>query len=157
MKKLSLILSLIILGACAGTKTVRQSKKVIRGEWTLNAVTYSEDGLFTIKLLQDASKDCFEGSDWKFVGNNNRGNYNINKSGCVNGNRNFIFTVQDTESEGIQDFLIKPTDEKYRSETNKGFRLTLTQLTDTYMQWQQTVNVEGRPFKINMNFTKKQQ
>ena len=135
---------------------VRQSKKVMKGDWTLSSINYNQPGTFNVKLLNDASKECFEGSSWQFIPNNNTGNYTVNNTNCSTGMRYFIFTIQEiNEVTGLYDFLLKPTNEKKKSETNNvGFRLQLTQLSDTDMQWQQTVSLEGKPFIINMNFTK---
>ena len=135
---------------------VRQSKKVMKGDWTLSSINYNQPGTFNVKLLYDASKECFEGSSWQFIPNNNTGNYTVNNTNCSTGMRYFIFTIQEiNEVTGLYDFLLKPTNEKKKSETNNvGFRLQLTQLSDTDMQWQQTVSLEGKPFIINMNFTK---
>ena len=155
MKKLLLSLIIITLLSCGGTKTVRESKKVMKGDWTLSSINYNQPGTFKVKLLNDASKECFEGSTWQFIPNNNTGNYTVNNTNCSIGMRYFIFTIQEIdESTGLYDFLLKPTNEKKKSETNSGFRLQLTQLSDTDMQWQQTVSIEGKPFTINMNFTK---
>lgn len=156
MKKLTLlfVLASIVL-SCGTPKTVQESKKVIKGNWTLNEVTYSEDGNFLITLLNDTSKECFEGSTWRFIPNNNTGVYSINNSKCPSGDRNFIFIIQEVDqSTGLYDFLLKPTDEKKKSENNVGFRLHLTQLTGSNMKWEQTVSLEGKPFTITMNFTK---
>ena len=156
MKKLLLSFIVITMLSCGGTKTVRESKKVMKGDWTLNSITYNQPGTFNVKLLNDASKECFEGSTWQFIPNNNTGNYTVNNTNCSTGMRYFIFTIQEVnEATGLYDFLLKPTNEKKKSETNNsGFRLQLTQLSDTNMQWQQTVSLEGKPFTINMNFTK---
>lgn len=146
---------IITLLSCGGTKTVRVSKKVMKGDWTLSSINYNQPGTFKVKLLNDASKECFEGSTWQFIPNNNTGNYTVNNTNCSTGMRYFIFTIQEIdESTGLYDFLLKPTNEKKKSETNSGFRLQLTQLSDTDMQWRQTVSIEGKPFTINMNFTK---
>lgn len=146
---------IITLLSCGGTKTVRESKKVMKGDWTLSSINYNQPGTFKVKLLNDASKECFEGSTWQFIPNNNTGNYTVNNTNCSTGMRYFIFTIQEIdESTGLYDFLLKPTNEKKKSETNSGFRLQLTQLSDTDMQWRQTVSIEGKPFTINMNFTK---
>jgi hypothetical protein len=59
----------------------------------------------------------------------------------------------DKES-GLYDFLLKPTDPKHKSADGAGFRLRLAGLSDTSMRWEQTVNLDGKPFKINMNFSK---
>lgn len=155
MKKIVLLLFTLSLIACGTSKTVRTSKKVIKGDWTLTDITYSKKGTYNVTLLNDASKDCFESSTWKFIPNNNTGIYSINNAGCASGDRNFIFTIDEVdESTGLYNFLLKPTDEKGKSETNQGFRLNLSSLTDTSMQWQQTVSVDGAPFVISMNFTK---
>lgn len=155
MKHLYLLLTIVLI-SCGSSKTVRTSKKVIKGDWTLNSVTYTEVGNYQITLLDDVSKGCFEGSDWSFVPNNNTGTYNIDKASCDSGERYFIFTIQEMDSEtGLYDFLLKPTDAKRKSKNNKGFRLQLTQLSDSNMQWKQSVLLEGQPFEINMNFSKR--
>ncbi|MDO9276122.1 MAG: lipocalin family protein [Lutibacter sp.] len=149
-----LLASMVI--SCGTPKTVIQSKKVIKGYWSLDQITYSEPGTFDVTLLNDASKDCFIGSKWRFIPNNNTGVYTITDTHCVpTGDRNFNFTIQQTNADtGLYDFLLKPTDAKQNSEDNTGFRLQLTQLTETTMRWEQTVSLEGKPFIIYMNFNK---
>ncbi|MEZ5042850.1 MAG: lipocalin family protein [Saprospiraceae bacterium] len=156
MKKTIMLVALtLVLGACGTSKTVSLSKKDIKGNWTLNTITYSEAGTYNVTLLEDVSKECFEGSTWQFVSNNNTGNYNINNTNCLVGARHFVFTVQKIDKEtGLYDFLLKPTNEKHKSDTQKGFRLKLSALSDNMMQWQQTLSVEGKPFTISMNFNK---
>ncbi|WP_242083827.1 lipocalin family protein [Aestuariivivens sediminis] len=155
MRPLFLLVLAVALLSCGSRKTIRESKKVIKGDWTLNTIKYSALGAYEVTLLNDASKVCFEGSLWHFIPNNNTGTYRIDKSGCSTGMRYFSFTIQEIDEQtGLYDFLLKPTDAKGKSETNQGFRLKLTRLSDTSMQWQQTVSVDGKPFMINMNFTK---
>ena len=164
MKKIALLLVMAVLVmACksssgpmtAKPKETNIANKAIKGEWTLQSITYSEKGKYEVTLLNDTSKECFEGSTWKFVPNNNRGHYTINASGCSTGQRNFIFIVQEVDkSTGYYDFLLKPTNEKYVSETKQGIRLHLASISDNSMVWEQTVRVDGKPFVISMNFVK---
>lgn len=155
MRHLILLLLTATLISCGTSKTVRDSRKTIKGDWTLNSITYSEAGTYNVILLNDVSKACFEGSTWSFVPNNNTGIYNINNAACNMGERYFVFTIQEIdETSGLYDFLLKPTNAKHKSETNQGFRLKLTALSETGMQWQQTLMVEGAPFTITMNFSK---
>lgn len=150
---ISLILGFILLSC--GPKVVRDSKKVIKGEWVLSNIVYSQTGTYNVTLLNDTSKNCFEGSRWSFIPNNNTGIYTINNSDCPTGDRNFVFTIQEIDAQtGLYDFLLKPTDAKGKSTTNKGFRLKLAALSESNMKWQQTVALDGQPFTINMNFTK---
>ncbi|EDM43108.1 hypothetical protein SCB49_12824 [unidentified eubacterium SCB49] len=156
MKKIFLLTLVVgLLASCGVPKTVIQSKKVIKGDWTISDISYSESGTFNTTLLNDASKECFENSTWRFIPNNNTGIYSINNGNCATGDRYFAFTIQEIDADtGYYDFLLKPTDEKGKSETNAGFRLRLSQLSDTNMQWQQTVNAGGSPLTISMNFIK---
>ena len=156
MKKL-IVLALVAMTAlsCGVSKTVSESRKIIKGYWSLDNITYSESGEFNVSLLGDTSKECFEGSTWRFIPNNNTGVYTINNSDCPTGDRNFIFTIQEIDpSTGLYDFLLKPTNAKGKSDNDVGFRLQLAQLNESTMRWEQTVNLEGSPFTINMNFTK---
>jgi hypothetical protein len=155
MKHILFIIIASCLLSCGTSKTVRTSKKVIKGNWTLSSVDYSKTGNYNVTLLKDASKECFLNSEWAFIPNNNTGTYTISNSSCLNGQRNFIFTIQEVdEVTGLYDFLLKPTNDKGKSETNQGFRFKLNSLSETNMQWQQTVTTNGTAFIINMNFIK---
>lgn len=148
---------LLTLGllSCGASKTVRESKKTIKGDWVISSISYSESGTFRTTLLNDASKTCFEGSSWNFIPNNNSGTYSIDKTDCATGTRNFIFTIQEIDTTtGLYDFLLKPTNAKGKSENNVGFRLKLSSLTENSMVWEQKINLDGKPLIISMNFSK---
>ena len=155
MKKLCILIMTLGLLSCGTSKTVRDSRKVIKGDWVLNSVSSSAIGDLKITLLNDASKDCFENSTWQFIPNNNTGTYTLSGTSCDGEMRYFVFTIDEIdETTGLYDFLLKPTNERGKSDTNIGFRLSLTQLSETTMQWQQTTTLEGRPITITMNFNK---
>lgn len=155
MKKLALLFIAVCFLSCGASKTVRESKKTIKGNWTLTSVKTSAIGDFKITLLNDADKACFENSSWQFIPNNNTGVYTLSGANCDSVERYFVFTIDEVnEATGLYNFLLKPTNKKGRSETNAGFRLELTSLNETQMQWRQVVNLDGKPLTINMNFTK---
>ncbi len=146
-----------MVGGCGTPKTVIESKKVIKGNWMLDEITYSEQGTFNITMLRDTSKECFEGSAWRFIPNNNSGYYSISDDNCPTGDRNFIFAIQEIDPDtGLYDFLLKPTTKlgKADKDSSVGFRLRLARLNNSSMQWEQTVQLEGEPFTIYMNFSK---
>lgn len=155
MKKAILMVFAIILMSCGSSKVVNNAEKTIKGNWSLSSITYDKLGTYDVTLLNDAKKECFEASTWQFIPNNHTGTYSIINGDCATGDRYFNFTIQEVSYEtGHYDFLLKPTNEKGKSDTNQGFRMKITLLTDTEMQWEQTVNVNGSPFVINMNFNK---
>ena len=49
MKKIVLLVAIVIL-SCGTSKTVRTSKKVIKGDWILNAITYDQTGTSSMYL-----------------------------------------------------------------------------------------------------------
>lgn len=155
MKKIILFTCITLLLSCSTTKSVRETKSNLKGNWQLQDISYNQTGPFTIKLLQDASPSCFEGSSWQFIPNNNTGNYLFRTSDCSQEKRFFVFTIEENANSGGQDFLLKPTNAKQKSESNNsGFRFQITQVTETKLVLEQTVNVDGTPFTINMNFSK---
>lgn len=155
MKKLALLFITVCFLSCGASKTVRESKKTIKGNWTLTSVKTSAIGDFKITLLNDADKACFDNSTWQFIPNNNTGVYTLSGTNCDSVERYFVFTIDEVnEATGLYNFLLKPTNKKGKSETNAGFRLELTSLTETKMQWRQVVTLDGKPLTINMNFTK---
>lgn len=157
MKKLFFMLIVILLASCGTTqKTIISAKKTLKGEWSLDKISYDRDGIFEVNLYNDASAECFTGSTWKFIPNNNTGVYLINQSTCVStGGRNFRFTIPKPESDGDFSFMFKPINEKKKStNNNQGYRMSLKHLDDATMTWAMTVSLEGKPFVITMNFNK---
>ncbi|WP_298525971.1 lipocalin family protein [uncultured Christiangramia sp.] len=159
MKKIFILLATIgLLASCGGTsKVVKEARKSFDGQWTLTSVTYPNNpGQFNVTLFNEAQASCFENSNWDFVSNNNRGTYTVSGTGCDGETNQFIWSIDEENTpQGIYDFLLKPTNEDYKSTTgNEGFRLNLQSLTDTNMTWSQTVSLDGSPFTIKMNFTK---
>ncbi len=160
MKKLMFMLvAVMLLASCNTTQqTVIAAKKTLKGEWSLDNITYDRSGIFEVNLYNDASAECFTGSNWKFIPNNNTGKYEVNQSSCVStGVRNFRFTIPKPEADGEYYFLFKPINEKKKSTNNNaGYRMALKHLDDTTMTWAMTVSLEGKPFVITMNFNKLQ-
>src|SRR5690606_18867534 len=121
MKHTIIFLFALCLVSCGTSKTIRDSKKVIKGDWTLSSITYSETGTYHVTLLEDASRSCVEGSTWQVIPNNNPRVYTIDNSSCELGDRYFVFTTQEIdETTGLYDLLLKPTNKKGQSETNQG-------------------------------------
>ncbi len=141
--------------SCGTSKVVKQSKKTLKGNWILNEVSYDRPRTYDVNLLNDASEECMEGSIWRFIPNNNFGNYELSGVGCDTEKRYFVWGIPDNNgSDTNYDILIKPTDSKMNSETNAGFRINLSYLSEEQLQMTQSVDVEGVPFRITMNFTK---
>ncbi len=142
--------------ACSLSKQEKTARKTVDGTWTLTKVTYDSPGTFNATLFEDVTASCFEGSKWFFRSNNSTGTYDIINSDCQTGPRNIRWSSSEIgKKTGNYDFTMKFTDEKKNDlQKNTGFRMALNYLDDNSMKLVQTVNFEGKPFKINLNFTR---
>ena len=155
MKKIALILFVMgTLISCGSSAVVKEARSTMKGDWVLSSIAYpgNEEAL-QVTLLNDTSSECLENSKWSFISNNNTGSYVPAKIMCGTQPRYFRWSVTESTA-GNYDLMFKPTDEKYKSATDQGFRLNLTNLTENQMVWEQTITFEGEPFTIRMNFNK---
>ena len=156
IKQIVLVMVLATFASCGPTKVVKQSKKTLKGYWSLDNVSYDRTGIFDVVLFEDVKSECLVGSTWRFIPNNNFGNYEITVPGCEAGKRYFVWGIPNNDGTDTNyDILLKPTDEKMNSTmNNQGFRVNLAYLSDEQLTMTQTINFEGKPFKIIMNFSR---
>ena len=55
------------------TKLDKKTEVSLKGNWVLSKVSYPGSEYFKITSFNVADSKCFEGSQWKFVSNNNSG------------------------------------------------------------------------------------
>ena len=155
MKQKLLLLALAALfAACSTTKQVRNSQKGLKGNWTLVSVTTDQGNKVTIKeLFNQASPDCFEGSEWIFVSNNNSGTYSFMDVACVNSTHSIKWFMEQ-EGETIY-FLWKfiPDGVKPKDVT-AGYKLQLISESDTEFVLAQDASLEGEIITIYYQFVK---
>ena len=157
MKQLAfLFIFATLLTSCSLSKQDKTARKTIDGSWTLTKVTYDSQGSFNSTLFDDTTASCFEGSQWFFRSNNSTGTYNIINADCPTGVRNIRWSSNEIgKKTGNYDFSMKFTDAKKNDvQKNTGYIMALSYLDDNTMKITQTVDFEGKPFKINMNFAR---
>lgn len=86
-------------------KLDRTSQVAIKGNWTITAVTYPGSEYIKVNSFDIADSNCFVGSTWKFISNNNKGEMALTKYDCpvfsspitwfVNSNGEFVLKVLD--------------------------------------------------------------
>lgn len=142
--------------SCSVSKSARQDRSIINGNWILNNVSYKgSPGKFTSVLFNDADASCFEGSSWFFRNNNSTGSYMLtNAANCYGGERFIRWAVLDREGMSSQ-LQFKFIDEKYKDISGGlGYRLDIETLTDQYMKLTSKVQVEGDPVTVVYEFSK---
>lgn len=158
MKKIAvLFFSIAFLVSCGTSRIANEARDTMRGDWQLTSITYPGNNQnVQVSLLNDISASCLENSSWIFVSNNNTGSYDPSGMTCDTNRRFFRWSIDDSNAAmGTYDLMFKPTNADYKSEMgNQGYRINLTNLSEDQMVWEQTVNFEGKPFTIRMNFNK---
>ena len=158
MKKIAILfVAVALLASCGSSAVVDEARATMRGDWTLTNVTFPGDEEdLKVTLLNDIPVSCLENSSWNFISNNNTGSFETTGLACENGPHFFIWSIDEVdEAGGNYDLMFKPTDADFDSTTgNIGYRINLTNLTGNSMVWEQTINFEGKPFTIQMNFNK---
>lgn len=89
MKKIFFLTALaLMLFSCktssvAGKKLDKSAQVAAKGNWVLTSVTYPGSEYIKVNSFDIADSKCFEGSTWKFVSNNNKGNMVLTNSNCT--------------------------------------------------------------------------
>lgn len=157
MKKIALMLFMLsILVSCGTSAVVKEANATMKGDWVLNSITYpGNETALKVTLFNDVSSECLENSRWNFISNNHTGSYVPFGMNCGNDPRFFRWSIKEVNAAaGNYDFMLKPTDADFKSATDEGFRINLTNLDENQMVWEQTITFEGEPFTIRMNFIK---
>jgi hypothetical protein len=145
-----------LITSCSVSKSARQDRNVLSGNWILNNVSYQGgQGKFQSVLFNDSDATCFEGSTWYFRNNNSTGSYTLGGgSNCDAAERFIRWSI--VERPGMSSQLqFKFIDEKYKDISGGlGYRLDIQQLTDQQLRLTSKVSVEGQPMTVVYEFTK---
>ena len=156
MKKIILVCAIaVLMFACkstsaTSTKTDRKSQVAIKGDWVISSVTYPGSQYVKVNSFQLADSECFLGSTWKFVSNNNKGTMALTKANCVAFSSPITWFVN---NEG--QFVLKVIDagEKARK-VRDGYILGLANQTETSFQLVDKIDVAGKMTDVIYQFQK---
>ena len=129
------------------------NKDVLKDNWLLKNVSFVEPNMFDkIILFNDVTNQCFKDSRWQFNPTSKLGNYSINDLYCSYGKRNLSFRFLKTEEKtGYSHIVLKA---KNKAGLDKNYRIKITKLTNTSMQWKYVVYIKNKRYTINMQFEK---
>ncbi|MRJ07420.1 hypothetical protein EDL98_00470 [Ornithobacterium rhinotracheale] len=155
MKKvLLLMLSVAFFASCTTTQNAaKQSAKDFRGDWTLTSVTPRDAGIEITNLFDQAPQNCFVGSSWHLVANNNSGNYVFNSVSCPSEPSKINWHM--SNEDGVTYFWFKriAAGEKAKNVLS-GYKLKVEDISDYQAHLSQEVPVDGQKTIIDYYFTK---
>ncbi len=148
MKKF-LILTLMIAGLASCSSLDTKSQSGINGNWTISQVTYPNSDVIKVTSFDVADAKCLEGSTWKFVSNNNKGEMNINKAGCPSFSSPIVWSVTKEGS-----FTLKITEGEKAKRVTQGYVLAVRNQSATSFQLVDNITVGGKATEVVYQFQK---
>ncbi len=156
MRKIILICTLaVLMVACkttsiTNTSTDKKSQVAIKGNWVISAVTFGGSQYFKVNSFQIADSECFEGSTWKFISNNNKGEMALTKAGCTAFSSPITWFVN---KEG--QFVLKILDAGIKAKkVRDGYILSVANQTESSFQLIDRVDIGGKMTEVVYQFQK---
>lgn len=155
MKKIILIsaLSLLILSckskSATDTKLDSKTQVAMKGNWTVTSVTYPNSNMIKVNSFELADSQCFVGSTWKFVSNNNKGNFSLNSPKCTSYSTPITWFVNKDGQ-----LVLKILDESKARKVKDGYILKVANLTDNSFQLIDQIDVVGKATDVVYQFNR---
>ena len=156
MKKgiLLLLLSAFFLGCKpkqqpVGTKLDNNLSDNMKGAWRIASVSFPGSDYIKINSFFIADSQCFVGSQWNFIPNNNKGDMQLNKSSCASFSSPITWYLNKDGK-----FVMKIINENKAKKVTEGFVLTLANQTAVSFQLIDKANVGGKMVDVVYQFEK---
>ena len=156
MKKILLLLAAAMFAFSCKTPSVtnakldRKSQVNIKGNWTITSVTYPSQEYFKVNSFSLADSQCFVGSTWKFISNNNKGDMNLTAANCPTFSSPITWFIN---KEGQFVMKVLNAGEKAKK-VRDGYVLNVANQTETSFQLVDKISVGDKPTDVVYQFTK---
>ena len=155
MKKVILIIALSVLvlscksKSATDTRLDSKTQVAMKGNWTVSSVTYPNSNVIKVTSFELADSQCFVGSKWKFVSNNNKGNLSLNSPKCTTYSTPITWFVNKDKQ-----FVLKILDESKARKVKDGYVLKVANLTDNSFQLIDQIDVAGKATDVVYQFNR---
>ena len=155
MKKFILMSALAVLilscksKSATDTKLDSKTQVAMKGNWTVSSVTYPNSNVIKVNSFELADSQCFVGSKWKFVSNNNKGNLSLNSPKCTSYSTPITWFVNKDKQ-----FILKILDESKAKKVKDGYVLKVANLTDNSFQLIDQIDVAGKATDVIYQFNR---
>jgi hypothetical protein len=138
--------------AVVNTKLDNKTERMLKGSWTLTTVNFPGSDYLKVNSFNLEDSQCFIGSDWNFVSNNNKGNMQLKNtsSACKNFSSPITWYVN---KDG--DFIFKIINHYKAKTVGSGFVLSIKNATETSFELVDTIKFAGSIKNITYLFQKK--
>jgi hypothetical protein len=145
----------LVLFSCKSTsitnsKLDKGAQVAMKGNWVISSVSYPGSEYIKVNSFQIADSQCFEGSTWKLVSNNNKGNMSLTKYGCAPFTSPITWFVN---REG--EFVLKVLNADIKAKkVREGYVLQVANQTETSFQLIDKITVGGKLTDVVYQFQK---
>lgn len=156
MKKLILLSAFAVLffscksTSVTNTKVDNKTERTIKGNWIISSVDYPGSEYIKVNSFQLADSQCFQGSTWKFVSNNNKGEMALTKMGCPAFSSPITWFVN---KEGQFVLKVLSAGEKAKK-VRDGYVLSMANQSENSFQLIDKIDVGGKMTDVVYQFTK---
>ena len=131
------------------TKLDIKTQVAMKGNWIVSSVTYPNSNMIKVNSFELADSQCFVGSKWKFVSNNNKGNFSLNSPKCTAYSTPITWFINKDGQ-----FVLKVLDESKPRKVKDGYVLKVANLTDNSFQLVDQIDVAGKATDVVYQFNR---
>lgn len=135
--------------SATNTKLDSKTQVGMKGNWTISSVTYPNSNVIKVTSFDLADSKCFVGSSWKFISNNNKGDFSLNSSSCTAYSTPITWFIN---KEG--QFVMKILDESKAKKVKSGYVLRVANLTDNSFQLIDNIDIAGKSTDVVYQFSR---
>lgn len=156
MRKLFLLSVLTVFFVACKSKSVtntavdNKTERMMKGDWVISSVTYPGSEYIKVQSFNLADSKCFEGSNWKLISNNNKGEMALTKSDCMSFSSPISWFVN---KDGQFVLKVLNAGEKAKK-VRDGYILGVANQTETSFQLVDKINVGGKMTDVVYQFEK---
>jgi hypothetical protein len=132
------------------TAVENKTERMMKGDWVISSVKYPGSEYIKVQSFNLADSQCFEGSNWKFISNNNKGTMALTKSDCPSFSSPISWFVN---KEGQFVLKVLNAGEKAKK-VRDGYILNMGNQTENSFQLIDKINVGGKTTDVVYQFEK---
>jgi hypothetical protein len=123
---------------------------MMKGEWVISSVTYPGSDVIKVNSFGLADSQCFEGSTWKLVPNNNKGEMALSKADCPSFSSPITWFL---DKDGQFVLKVLNAGEKARK-VRDGYVLPIANQTENTFELIDQVMIGGKTTNVTYQFTR---
>ena len=132
------------------TAVDNKTERMMKGNWMISSVTYPGSVYVKVQSFGLADSKCFEGSNWKLISNNNKGDMALTKADCASFSSPISWFVN---KDGQFVLKVLNAGEKAKK-VRDGYILNVANQTENSFQLIDKINVGGNMTNVVYQFEK---